>query len=141
MGHLHLDHAGGLEHFLNTDVPIYVHEEEFKHACWGAGTKAEEGSYLYVIQPLFTLPHTPQYIDSSQAGLSPSRRIPELANLQRLAIRSVHGNNSASLPGAYARPVYHAGQLTPGWNIHLDHGSIPCAGELREESCAGVAAT
>lgn len=52
MGHLHLDHAGGLEHFLNTDVPIYVHEEEFKHACWGAGTKAEEGSYLPDYLPL-----------------------------------------------------------------------------------------
>ncbi|KAJ5678559.1 uncharacterized protein N7477_004192 [Penicillium maclennaniae] len=34
MGHLHLDHAGGLEHFIGTDVPIYTHEEEFKHACW-----------------------------------------------------------------------------------------------------------
>lgn len=33
MGHLHLDHAGGLEHFRGTNVPIYVHEEEFKHAC------------------------------------------------------------------------------------------------------------
>ncbi|KAE8420350.1 acyl-CoA dehydrogenase/oxidase C-terminal [Aspergillus pseudocaelatus] len=52
MGHLHLDHAGGLEHFLNTDVPIYVHEEEFKHACWGAGTKAEGGSYLPDYLPL-----------------------------------------------------------------------------------------
>ncbi|KAE8141396.1 beta-lactamase-like protein [Aspergillus pseudotamarii] len=52
MGHLHLDHAGGLEHFLNTDVPIYVHEGEFKHACWGAGTKAEGGSYLPDYLPL-----------------------------------------------------------------------------------------
>jgi glyoxylase-like metal-dependent hydrolase (beta-lactamase superfamily II) len=25
---LHLDHAGGLEHFMGTDVPIYVHEED-----------------------------------------------------------------------------------------------------------------
>ncbi|KAE8345037.1 hypothetical protein BDV24DRAFT_148476 [Aspergillus arachidicola] len=46
MGHLHLDHAGGLVHFRNTGVPIYVHEEEFKHACWAAGTKADEGLYL-----------------------------------------------------------------------------------------------
>jgi glyoxylase-like metal-dependent hydrolase (beta-lactamase superfamily II) len=28
MGHLHLDHAGGLENFKGTDVPIYVHEIE-----------------------------------------------------------------------------------------------------------------
>lgn len=46
MGHLHLDHAGGLEHFLGTDIPIYVHEEEFKHACWAVGTEADLGVYL-----------------------------------------------------------------------------------------------
>ncbi|KAJ5823881.1 hypothetical protein N7447_006221 [Penicillium robsamsonii] len=46
MGHLHLDHAGGLEHFRNTSVPIYVHEEEFKHACWAAGTNSDGGLYL-----------------------------------------------------------------------------------------------
>lgn len=46
MGHLHLDHAGGLEHFVGSDVPIYVHEEEFKHACWAVGTRADLGVYL-----------------------------------------------------------------------------------------------
>lgn len=46
MGHLHIDHAGGLEHFFDTDVPIYVHEEEFKHACWAVGTKMDYGVYL-----------------------------------------------------------------------------------------------
>ncbi|OGE51032.1 hypothetical protein PENARI_c015G04589 [Penicillium arizonense] len=46
MGHLHLDHAGGLEHFMDTDVPIYVHEEEFKHACWSVATGADLGVYL-----------------------------------------------------------------------------------------------
>lgn len=46
IGHLHLDHAGGLEHFMGTDVPIWVHEEEFKHACWAIGTKADLGVYL-----------------------------------------------------------------------------------------------
>lgn len=46
IGHLHLDHAGGLEHFVGTDVPIYVHEEEFKHACWAVATKADLGVYL-----------------------------------------------------------------------------------------------
>lgn len=48
MGHLHLDHAGGLEHFKNTGVPVYVHEEEFKHACWAAGTNSDAGLYLWV---------------------------------------------------------------------------------------------
>jgi glyoxylase-like metal-dependent hydrolase (beta-lactamase superfamily II) len=46
MGHLHLDHAGGLEHFRNSGVPIYVHEEEFKHACWAAGTNSDGGVYM-----------------------------------------------------------------------------------------------
>lgn len=46
MGHLHLDHAGGLEHFVDTGVPIYVHEEEFKHACWAVATGADLGVYL-----------------------------------------------------------------------------------------------
>ena len=46
MGHLHLDHARGLEHFENTGVPIYVHEDEFKHACWAAGTNSDGGLYL-----------------------------------------------------------------------------------------------
>ncbi|TPX11937.1 uncharacterized protein E0L32_007435 [Thyridium curvatum] len=46
IGHLHLDHAGGLEHFMGTDVPIYVHEEEFKHACWAVATGADLGVYM-----------------------------------------------------------------------------------------------
>lgn len=25
---------GGLEHFLGSDIPIYVHEEELKEAFW-----------------------------------------------------------------------------------------------------------
>ncbi|KAI5474586.1 Metallo-hydrolase/oxidoreductase [Pseudohyphozyma bogoriensis] len=47
MGHLHIDHAGGLVHFKGrTDVTIWVHEIELKHAFWGIATKAEQGSYL-----------------------------------------------------------------------------------------------
>lgn len=46
MGHSHLDHAGGPEHFIGTDVPIYVHKEEFKHACWAVRTEADLGVYL-----------------------------------------------------------------------------------------------
>jgi len=46
MGHLHLDHAGGLEHFKGTDVPIYVHEKELKHAYYSVATKTDIGVYL-----------------------------------------------------------------------------------------------
>ncbi|KAH7350792.1 beta-lactamase-like protein [Rhexocercosporidium sp. MPI-PUGE-AT-0058] len=46
MGHLHLDHAGGLEHFRKTEVPVYVHEIELKHAFYAVATKADLGVYL-----------------------------------------------------------------------------------------------
>jgi len=44
--HLHIDHAGGLRHFAGTDVPVYVHAEELKHAYYAATT--DEGGELYV---------------------------------------------------------------------------------------------
>lgn len=46
MGHLHLDHAGGLENFKGTDIPIYVHEKELKHAYYSVATKSDLGVYL-----------------------------------------------------------------------------------------------
>ncbi|PMD48954.1 Metallo-hydrolase/oxidoreductase [Hyaloscypha variabilis F] len=46
MGHLHLDHAGGLENFVGTGVPICVHEVELKHAYYSVATKADLGVYL-----------------------------------------------------------------------------------------------
>ncbi|EME78472.1 uncharacterized protein MYCFIDRAFT_36838 [Pseudocercospora fijiensis CIRAD86] len=46
MGHLHIDHAGGLENFKGTDVPIYVHEKEIKHAFYSVATKSDLGVYL-----------------------------------------------------------------------------------------------
>jgi len=45
MGHLHLDHAGGLENFVGTDVPIYCHELEIKHAFYSVATKTDLGVY------------------------------------------------------------------------------------------------
>lgn len=45
-GHLHLDHAGGLENFRGTDVPIYCHEREIKHAFFSVATKTDIGAYF-----------------------------------------------------------------------------------------------
>ncbi|MFB6155455.1 MAG: N-acyl homoserine lactonase family protein [Haloferacaceae archaeon] len=45
--HLHLDHAGGLEFFDGTDVPVFVHEEELKFAYYSA--KTDEGSGAYIL--------------------------------------------------------------------------------------------
>ncbi len=46
MGHMHLDHAGGLEHFKGTGVPIYIHELELKHAFYAVASKSDLGSSL-----------------------------------------------------------------------------------------------
>jgi glyoxylase-like metal-dependent hydrolase (beta-lactamase superfamily II) len=45
MSHLHLDHAGGLHRFANTDIPVYVHAAELKFAYYSA--KTDEGSVAY----------------------------------------------------------------------------------------------
>ena len=52
IGHMHLDHAGGLEYFRNTEIPIYVHEKELKYAFYAIATKQDFGAYI------------PHYIDS-----------------------------------------------------------------------------
>jgi glyoxylase-like metal-dependent hydrolase (beta-lactamase superfamily II) len=46
LGHLHLDHAGGLEHFRGSAVPIYAHEQEIKHHYYAVATKEDFGPYL-----------------------------------------------------------------------------------------------
>lgn len=46
IGHLHLDHAGGLDPFRNTGIPIYAHELELKYAFYAVATKSDLGVYL-----------------------------------------------------------------------------------------------
>jgi len=53
LGHMHLDHAGGLEFFRGMDVPIYVHAEEIKYSFYAIATKQDFGAYL------------PHYVDCS----------------------------------------------------------------------------
>jgi glyoxylase-like metal-dependent hydrolase (beta-lactamase superfamily II) len=43
--HLHGDHAGGLRHFVGTDVPIWVHHRELEHALFVVATGQDPGSY------------------------------------------------------------------------------------------------
>lgn len=47
IGHLHLDHAGGLEHFRGTQTPIYVHELELKHAFYSVASKTDLGESFW----------------------------------------------------------------------------------------------
>lgn len=47
IGHLHLDHAGGLDEFLdNKEVEVWVHEKELLSAFWSVATGADAGVYL-----------------------------------------------------------------------------------------------
>jgi glyoxylase-like metal-dependent hydrolase (beta-lactamase superfamily II) len=46
LSHLHLDHAGGLEFFRGTDVPIYVHGDELRHAFYSVATGEDFGPYI-----------------------------------------------------------------------------------------------
>jgi glyoxylase-like metal-dependent hydrolase (beta-lactamase superfamily II) len=46
MGHLHLDHAGGLEKFAGKDTPVYAHELEIKQHYYAVATKEDIGAYL-----------------------------------------------------------------------------------------------
>lgn len=47
IGHLHLDHAGGLDEFLDRkDVEIWVHDKELRSAFWSVATGADVGVYL-----------------------------------------------------------------------------------------------
>jgi hypothetical protein len=46
LGYLHLDHAGGFEYFVNTDVEIYVHELERKHALYSVAIGSDNVVYM-----------------------------------------------------------------------------------------------
>lgn len=46
MSHLHLDHAGGLELFRGTDVPVYVQADELRNAFYAIATGEDFGAYL-----------------------------------------------------------------------------------------------
>lgn len=47
IGHLHLDHAGGLDMFKGrTDIEVWVHDLELRSAFWSVATGADVGVYL-----------------------------------------------------------------------------------------------
>lgn len=59
IGHLHLDHAGGLDEFFDRkDVEIWVHEKELTSAFWSVATGADSGVYLehYLKLSLYAIP-------------------------------------------------------------------------------------
>lgn len=68
MGHLHLDHAGGLEPFKNTGIPVYVHELELKYAFYSVATNTDVGVYLpqYLSFDIKWVPFHGQFLELAQ---------------------------------------------------------------------------
>lgn len=46
MGHLHLDHAGGLGYFKGTNTEIWTHKLELESAFYSCATKADAAVYM-----------------------------------------------------------------------------------------------
>ncbi|EHK99644.1 putative N-acyl homoserine lactonase [Glarea lozoyensis 74030] len=64
LGHMHLDHAGGLDQFMDRkDVEIWVHDKELRSAFWSVATGADEGVYLKHYMDGITLHHLPGHTD------------------------------------------------------------------------------
>ena len=75
LSHLHLDHAGGLEFFRGSDVPIYVHGDELRNAFYAIATGQDLGAYL---------PHYVDYSFNWQAVHGDEIELFEGFNLHRL---------------------------------------------------------
>lgn len=74
LGHLHIDHAGGLDEFMDRkDVEIWVHDLELRSAFWSVATGADVGVYLehYLKLGLYVQPHLP--LGSTPSCLQPIR--------------------------------------------------------------------
>ena len=47
IGHLHIDHAGGLDEFFHRkEVEVWVHDRELKSALMSVATGADVGAYM-----------------------------------------------------------------------------------------------
>lgn len=66
LGHLHLDHAGGLGYFADRQIPIWVHEQELRHAFWALSSKEDPG---FVLLPSISLEST-ACTDVGEVGLT-----------------------------------------------------------------------
>lgn len=85
---------------MDTDAPIYVHEEEFKHTCWAVATGAVLGVYLGNYMDLERLKwniFTDDHLDLFQG----------------ITLQHSPGHT----PGLCVMQV----NLEKGWDVHLDH--------------------
>lgn len=117
MGHLHLDHGGGLEFFYGTGVPIYVHELELKHAFYSVATGTDLGQ-LHPYAPKQTL----VFFSSSKSGITSPVLLTYPVVKNPTGVYLPHylrfDLNWQSFTGTFL-------ELAPGLNIHHAPGHTP----------------
>ena len=129
IGHLHLDHAGGLEKFAGRDVPIYAHELEIKEHYYAVATKEDIGAYLPAYlnwqlnwQPLHR--EETELFDGLTVRHMPGHT-PGLITMQVETQNSGHFILTSDL--YHVRDVFEQDGLTQGWlgrdshNWHRSH--------------------
>jgi glyoxylase-like metal-dependent hydrolase (beta-lactamase superfamily II) len=78
LGHMHLDHAGGLDQFLDRkDIEIWVHDKELRSAFWSVATGADVGVYLQHYMDVRNI-KTPK----SEYSLKPTLALTELEDIR-----------------------------------------------------------
>jgi glyoxylase-like metal-dependent hydrolase (beta-lactamase superfamily II) len=117
MGHLHLDHAGGLEHFRGRDIPIYAHELEIKEHYYAVATKEDIGAYL-PSDLNWELNWQPLHRDETELfeGITVRHmpgHTPGLLTMQVETQNSGHFFLTSDL--YHVRDVFEQGGLTQGW--------------------------
>ena len=106
IGHLHLDHAGGLDLFLDRkDVEIWVHDLELRSAFWSVATGADVGVYLKHYLKLDL------YVNANRWSKVRLMKEQQLEDIRRANIRFLPGHYTTSLAGSYRRFDWHADQL------------------------------
>jgi len=98
MGHLHLDHAGGLDHFRGTDIPIYTHELELKNAFYSVATKTDIGNHAHNVM----FRHRLNSFRGILANVSPVR--PQLETFPWRRLRIGEGIDYPPLPRPHPGP-------------------------------------
>ncbi len=106
IGHLHLDHAGGLDLFLDRkDVEIWVHDLELRSAFWSVATGADVGVYLkhYLKLDLWVCRVLEVFLVLTRSQ--------QLENLRRANLRLLPRHNPSPLARPYRWADRDANQL------------------------------
>lgn len=123
LGHLHLDHAGGLEKFRGSDIPIWAHEEEIKTAYFAIATNEDEGAYLQGDLDL-NLNWQPIQRDELELfdGLTLRHMPGHTPGLMTLQVETVNSGHFMFTSDLYHLRDLYEQDLAPGWLGRDSHG-------------------